>query len=81
MQWEEVVEALEGITIDKQGLLRDLIECCPNAGDFVYQLSRRNQETICKECGIEGWTDTLVDTINSMVRWHLLTVISRLHVC
>ena len=68
MQWEEVVEALEGITIDKQGLARDLIKFCPDAGYFVYQCTRRCQELICTECGIEGWTDTLVDTIKSMVR-------------
>ena len=68
VQWEEVVEELRGITIDKQGLVRDLIKVCPDTGDFVYQHTRHMQELMCKECGIEGWTDTLVDTIKSMVR-------------
>ena len=68
VQWDEVVETLKGITIDKQGLVRDLIKFCPDAGLFVYQCTRDAQEVICRECGIEGWTDTLIDTIKSMVR-------------
>ena len=68
MQWDKVVEMLEGITIDKQGLVRDLSNYCPNAGSFLDQFISKTQEMICKECGIEGWTDTLIDTIKSMVR-------------
>ena len=68
MQWDEVVEVLEGITIDKQGLVRDLSNLCPDAGRFVHQTTRTAQEVFCKECGIEGWADKLRDTITNMVR-------------
>ena len=68
MQWDEVVEELEGITIDKQGLVRDLSEYALNAGMFVYQFSPTTQEVICQECGIEGWRDKLIKTIMNMVR-------------
>ena len=79
MQWDEVVEELQGITIDKQGLVKDLIEFCLDVGSFVYQCNCRNQELICRECGIEGWTDTIIDTIGKVAL--ILTVISCLDVC
>ena len=49
VRWDEVVEELEGITIDKQGLVRDLSEYALNAGMFVYQFSPTTEEVVCQE--------------------------------
>ena len=68
MQWDDVVEGLEGLTIDKETLVKELTTLCPSAGWFRDQCTRGIQDMICEKCGIEGWTETVLDAIGSVVR-------------
>ena len=68
MQWDDVVEGLEGLTIDKETLVKELTTLCPSAGGFREHCTRELQDVICEKCGMEGWTETLLDAIGSVVR-------------
>ena len=58
----------KGLTIDKEKLVKELTAFCPSAGCFRDQCTRVNQDVICEKCGMEGWTETLLDAIGSVVR-------------
>ena len=70
MQWDEVVNVLvqKGLTSDKENLVKELTAFCPSAGMFLEQFTRVNQDMICRECGMEGWTETVLDALGSVVR-------------
>ena len=70
MQWDEVVKVLvqKGLTFDKENFVKELTAFCPSAGMFRDQFTRVTQDVICEKCGMEGWTETLIDAIGSVVR-------------
>lgn len=67
VQWDEVVEKLVRITIDKQDIVRDLNEALLDAESFLSE-THIVQELICELYGIAGWADTLIDTIKNVVK-------------
>ena len=65
MQWDEVVNVLvqKGLTIDKENLVKELTAWCPSAGEFLEHSTPLIQDVICEKCGMEGWTETVLDAI------------------
>ena len=65
--WELVVDSMQGLTVDREVLIKELAEVTPNATTFTT-LSKRNQEIICTACGVTGWQDTFLDVITRQVQ-------------
>ena len=51
---------------NKEALIVDLMENVEDASKFL-DLTPRNQQSICIDCGIDGWKDTIVSAIQEMV--------------
>ena len=70
IQWEDVVDKFHQRLppdFNKVAVVADLTENVGDVSKFL-DLTPRCQQSICIDCGIEGWTDTLIDEIKSMVR-------------
>ena len=67
VSWELVVHSVQGLTVDREVLIRELAGVTPNATTFAT-LSRKNQEIICTACGVTGWQDAFLDVITKQVQ-------------
>ena len=70
IQWEEVVDKFHRQLppdFNKEALAVDLMENVGDASKFL-DLTPRNQQSICINCGIDRWKDIIVSAIQETVR-------------
>jgi hypothetical protein len=66
--WEDIIDELSGLDVNKENLVKELQEFVPDASAFMA-LTKANQEIICEACQITGWSDEISGKSASLVSW------------